>query len=108
MQTSNLNRVPYIGPRPFERRHRDVFFGREHEANELLSFVSANQIVLLYAQSGVGKTSLLNAGLIPLLERDDFEVFPIARVRGLIPDHIPYDSVNNPFVLNTLISWVPE
>lgn len=107
MQT-NIHRSPYVGPRPFERRHTGIFYGRDREAHDLLDFVSSNQVVLVYAQSGVGKTSLLNAGLIPLLEQEEFEIFPIARVRGLIPDHIPYANIGNPYVLNTLISWAAE
>ena len=70
---------PYVGPRPFEESDADLFFGREGEMRELLSHVVANKVVLLYAASGAGKTSLLNAGVIPLLEHEErFEVLPIA------------------------------
>lgn len=99
---------PYVGPQPFEQKDRDRFFGRERESNELLSLVIANRMSLLYAQSGAGKTSLLNAKLIPMLEERQFEVFPITRVRGLIPDSIPPEEVPNPFVYNALISWAEE
>jgi hypothetical protein len=74
---------PYLGPRPFERTDAALFFGRESETRELLSLVIASQVVLVYAASGAGKTSLLNAGLVPLLERDEhFEVLPAARLVG--------------------------
>lgn len=99
---------PYVGPRPFERSHERLFFGRAREISDLLSLVAANRVTVIYAQSGVGKTSLLNAGLIPLLEMEEFEVLPQARVRGLIPDSIPYHLIGNPYVFNTLISWAPE
>jgi len=77
---------PYVGPRPFERTDQSIFFGRNREANDLLSLIIAHPVVLLYAQSGAGKTSLLNAKLIPMLEEKRFEVLPIARVlsRGLL------------------------
>ena len=74
---------PYVGPRPFERNDLDqaMFFGRDYEADELVSLVFAHQVVLFYAQSGAGKTSLLNAGLIPLLEKEEF-----VKADGNIPE----------------------
>jgi len=98
-------RTPYIGPRPFEQRHKDLFFGRDREVSEILSLVIAHRMLLLYAQSGAGKTSLINAGLIPLLEEEGFEVLPLARVRGLIPEDIKPEEIPNLYVFNTLMSW---
>ena len=70
---------PYVGPRPFDRAERGRFYGRDQEARALVSLVVAHRVVLLYAASGAGKTSLLNAGLVPLLEEEDgFEVLPAA------------------------------
>ena len=71
---------PYVGPRPFGHDEKDLFFGRDREARDLCSLVVAHPIVLLYAASGAGKSSLLNAGLIPLLEARGYEVLPPARV----------------------------
>ena len=59
---------PYVGPRPFTRKEWERFFGREREARELLALVIAERLVLFYAQSGAGKTSLLHTRLIPQLE----------------------------------------
>ena len=56
---------PYIGPRPFERSDRDQFFGRTRETRDLLSLIMAERVVLFYAQSGAGKTSLLNTQIVP-------------------------------------------
>ena len=89
---------PYVGPRPFDREERARFFGRGHEARALASLIVAHRVVLLYAASGAGKTSLLNAGVIPSLEDDDFEVFPPVRLRGLAD---PRES-GNPYVENLL------
>jgi len=96
---------PYVGPRPFEREDQSSFFGRDREARDLLSYVIAHEVVLLYAQSGAGKTSLLNAKLIPLLEEKGFEVLPTARVRGSIPEGVEADQIPNLYVFNTLIDW---
>ena len=96
---------PYVGPRPFERADEERFFGRERESSELLSRVIAHPAVLLYSQSGAGKTSLLNASLIPLLEKEGFEILPSARVRGLVPKEIATEGIRNLYVFNVLMSW---
>lgn len=56
----------------FGREHAEVFFGRGHQIRELYDLVTSAgtaPIVLLYGQSGVGKSSILAAGLIPRLEQ---------------------------------------
>ncbi|WP_054864320.1 nSTAND1 domain-containing NTPase [Methanosarcina barkeri] len=60
----------YVGPRPFEEKDEGIFFGRAREVRDLLSTVIAHRLVLVYAQSGAGKTSIINAGLIPLLKEN--------------------------------------
>ncbi len=97
---------PYVGPRPFEQQDIKIFFGRDREINELLSLIIAHRVVLLYAQSGTGKTSILNAGVIPHLKEEGFEVLPVTRVQGHIPTNFDINDETNPYVLNTLISWL--
>jgi Novel STAND NTPase 1 len=92
--------TPYPGPRPFEREEQNLFFGRDREVSELLSLIIAHRIVLLYAQSGAGKTSLLHAGIIPSLTEEGFAVQPVARVRGLIPEDIDLGEISNIYVFN--------
>ncbi|MCP4263554.1 MAG: hypothetical protein GY774_39520 [Planctomycetes bacterium] len=100
--------LPYVGPRSFERDDQAIFFGRDREVSDLLSLVIAHNEILLYAQSGAGKTSLLNAGLIPLMEKEGFEVLPIARVRGLIPKDSKLEDISNLYVFNALMSWAED
>lgn len=71
-------KLPYIGPRPFERG--DVLFGRDEEIRQLLYLLIAERLVVLHSPSGAGKTSLVQAGLIPQLEAEDFSVWPVIRV----------------------------
>jgi tetratricopeptide (TPR) repeat protein len=99
--------TPFVGPRPFKREDAPLFFGRTDEADELRSLVVADREVLLYAQSGAGKTSLLNAGLRPLLEaeRVGFEVLPVARVRYESPEEIETRQVANVYIFNVLAGW---
>ena len=96
---------PYVGPRPFEREDSGRFFGRDQEANELLSLIIANRVVVLYAQSGAGKTSLINALLLSLLEAEGFEVLSPARVYGPTPEGITLDQIPNIYIFNTFLTW---
>jgi len=75
---------PYIGPRPFKRDKDDQsrFFGRGVETNEIVSLITSHRLVLIYAQSGAGKTSIFNAQVISELEHYGFEVLPMTRVQG--------------------------
>jgi WD domain, G-beta repeat len=77
---TELTGNPYVGFRPFTREDDKLFFGREHETRELVSLLNAERLVLLYSPSGAGKTSLIQARLIPALERQRFEVLPIIRM----------------------------
>lgn len=98
---------PYMGPRSFTIEKKNCFFGREREARSLYSLLMARRLVLFYAQSGAGKTSLLNAGLIPKLKKDrKYEVLPVGRVGGGVRNESDAFAANwkNPFVYNLLSS----
>ena len=73
---------PYVGPRTFERAQGHLFFGREAEARDLLARVVSERLLLFYAQSGAGKSSLINARLTPALQEAGFAVLPVGRVSG--------------------------
>jgi hypothetical protein len=79
---------PYVGTRPFDREDSENFFGRDREAGDLFSLVLAVPVVLIYAASGAGKSSLLNAGLIPRLVKEGFQVLGPAEVTGPVPPEI--------------------
>ena len=70
--TDHRNRYP--GAQPFSDDHfsRKVFFGRENAARELADKILANDVVTVYARSGLGKTSLLKAGVAPLLREEGY------------------------------------
>ena len=95
---------PYVGPRPYEREDRDNFHGRRREARELRALMVAEREVLFYAQSGAGKTSLLNAMVIPALEEKGFHVLPVARVGSELPPGTEPGAVNNVFVFSALLA----
>ena len=95
---------PYIGPRNFEdnERERRLFFGRDREAADLLSLVLAERLVLFYAPSGAGKSSLLNARLLPGLRTEGFTLLGRVRVGGQLPQSIALESVANIYIFNIL------
>jgi len=68
----------YPGLAPFTADQKDVFFGRNNDIQELSELIFVERKVLLYSKSGYGKTSLLNAGVIPKLSKNkDFEFITI-------------------------------
>jgi len=78
--TLTATQEPFVGPGPFEEDQEWLFFGRAAEIEDLLSLIWAHPIVLLYAPSGCGKSSLLSAGVAPNLRRQYVQVLPIVRV----------------------------
>lgn len=94
---------PYVGPRSFRRDVEEarLFFGREEEARELLVRVQSERLTLFYAQSGAGKSSLINARLIPSLEERGYVVLPVGRVSGDLPPELS-DDVDNIFLFNLM------
>ncbi|HEY2746694.1 MAG TPA: HEAT repeat domain-containing protein, partial [Polyangia bacterium] len=54
---------------PFAETDRALFFGREREVADLAELLAGERAsALLYGESGIGKTSLVRAGLVPLLK----------------------------------------
>lgn len=74
---------PYPGPRPFRRAESDRFFGRGKEIADLRDLALSYRLTVFYAQSGAGKTSLVNAGLWPELEKEGTRVL-VSRVGGTV------------------------
>ena len=63
----------YPGTHPFTDNEADqrVFFGREPEIHESLHQILTTNLLVLFGKSGLGKTSLLHAGLFPRLREHD-------------------------------------
>jgi tetratricopeptide (TPR) repeat protein len=58
---------PFPGLRPFETDEYRLFFGREGQADELVSRLSRARFLAVVGTSGSGKSSLIRAGLMPAL-----------------------------------------
>ncbi len=90
---------PYVGPRAF--RINETLFGRDRETEAFVDLLLSERIVVLHSQSGAGKTSLLQAKVIPRLASEGLYVLPI--VRGCRVPPAPPAVAHNPYVLRTLI-----
>jgi WD40 repeat protein len=93
---------PYVGPRAFVYGER--LYGRDFEVRELLDLVIAERIVLLYSPSGAGKSSILQAGLVPALEAEGFSVAPVIRVGREPSPAVADDPAVNRYRLSTMLS----
>lgn len=68
-----MDAIPYPGLRPYREDERGKFFGREADKAILVDKILGNRLTLLFAASGVGKSSLLQAAVIPHLKADNGE-----------------------------------
>lgn len=57
----------YPGAQPFKQDQQKLFFGRADDIKNLLRMIRLHELVVLHSKSGLGKSSLLNAGVIPEL-----------------------------------------
>jgi len=63
---------PWPGLAAYDEASRDFFNGRDEEAIELPRLIRLAPLTVLYGKSGLGKSSLLQAGLFPLLRADHY------------------------------------
>src|ERR1700728_728609 len=65
-------RNPWLGLASFTEETRAYFYGREDEVAELARRVQRKLLTVLFGQSGLGKTSILRAGLVPRLRAQGY------------------------------------
>jgi WD40 repeat protein len=68
---------PWPGLSSFREADRGFFFGRERETDELFRLVMRERLTILFGLSGLGKTSLVQAGLFPRLREANVLPVPI-------------------------------
>lgn len=97
---------PYVGRRAFTLADHNVFFGRDREIEDLGALWRDSPFVVLHGPAGSGKTSLLQAGVAPVLAAYG-EVLPLGRPldASLFPE--PLLDEHNPYSLAVLASWSP-
>jgi len=89
----------YPGVVPFDESQQAVFFGRDKEKERFAQLIKRKQQTLLYANSGLGKSSLVNAGVLPLLRT---EMQPIKVRFGA------YQEGKSPSIVQTLREFLPK
>jgi len=106
--SNGVDERPYVGFQFFGAEDGGRFFGRSTESRDLVALWRANRLTVLCGASGVGKTSLLMAGVIPLLDPKSAEILPRGRVShgsafplAALPEH-------NPYTFALLTSWSPD
>ena len=68
---------PYRGLESFNEEHEGLFFGRKALTQQLVEFVATHSLTVVLSASGSGKSSLVKAGLIPMLrQRQNWWILP--------------------------------
>lgn len=79
----------YPGTRPFQEEDRNLFFGRKKDIEKLTELIVLEKMVVLFSKSGYGKSSLLNAGVIPRLK--EVENLETLTIRLNDPERYPVE-----------------
>ena len=98
---------PYLGTRPFQQADYRRFFGRAADAEALAELWQVNRLTFVSGPAASGKTSLLHAGVLPLVRDTRADILPSGRISygstfpfAALPEH-------NPYTLALLQSWSP-
>src|SRR6266571_3178989 len=97
---------PYVGPRPFRRAEAARFFGRTLEARDVRSLWLGSRITILHGPAAVGKTSLLHAGVIPSLGRqNNIDLLLAGSLDHQAARRLAAPSPHNTYAFALLDSW---
>lgn len=64
---ADFKKYRYPGVQPFRTSEQHIFFGRDEDKDKLYNLISLEKLIILFGKSGYGKSSLLSAGIIPML-----------------------------------------
>lgn len=85
---------------PLKSKHRLKFCGRDRETKDVTRLIDDNFFVTLYGKSGIGKTSLLNAGVFPALRREQY--MPLSLRLGMADDKLAFQSIITQAIEHTI------
>ncbi|MBL9006592.1 MAG: SUMF1/EgtB/PvdO family nonheme iron enzyme [Myxococcales bacterium] len=86
---------PYRGLLAFEAEHRGLFFGRKSEVGTILERLRTDPFVLVVADSGIGKSSLCRAGVLPHVTDGALGGGRTWTVRSMVPGKKPLAALCN-------------
>ena len=90
---NNIN--PWIGLNSYQEGQ--ILYGRSQEIQDLSMSVFYNRQTVVYGKSGIGKSSLLHAG-----------IFPMARMRGCLPISVRFDHASEISYRQQLIQYITD
>jgi tetratricopeptide (TPR) repeat protein len=103
---------PYPGSRAFTQADQELFFGRDADVAVIVDLWMTNRLTVVSGAAGCGKTSLLQAGVRPLLREKASQyrpcTFPPGNLSRGMTFPFPALTEHNPFTLALLRSWVPD
>jgi tetratricopeptide (TPR) repeat protein len=103
---------PYPGPRAFTQADKEFFFGRDADIAVIVDLWMTNRLTIVSGAAGCGKTSLLQAGVRPLLREKTSQhrprIFPPGNLSSGMTFPFPALTEHNPFTLALLRSWTPD
>ncbi|SHM99748.1 hypothetical protein [Cryptosporangium aurantiacum] len=99
---------PYVGLRAYTEFDRDRFHGRSREIGEVVDLWLGSQLLVLFGSSGVGKSSLLNAGVLPALSVDYADTAAVLPVGRIAPGPPSATNLSNPYLETLLSTWFPD
>src|ERR1700733_3300167 len=87
---------PFPGLRPFSSRDHQYFFGREDQVFALYRLLRSNHFIAVIGSSGSGKSSIVRAGLLPLLDQENSQApGPVWQCRTMRPGGDPINRLAN-------------
>lgn len=87
---------------PLDGAPKHIFCGRDDEIFDVVRLIDDSFFVTLYGKSGIGKTSLLNAGVFPKLRRMQYA--PLSIRLGVLDESIIYQDVITDTIEKNIIS----
>jgi tetratricopeptide (TPR) repeat protein len=100
--------TPYLGLRTFGQTDQDTFFGRAVDADAIAQHWRANPLTIVAGPVASGKSSLLQAGVYPLMSGRRWDILPPGRLS--YEATFPFGALRhyNSYTLGLLRSWLPD
>jgi ABC-type branched-subunit amino acid transport system substrate-binding protein/WD40 repeat protein/Flp pilus assembly protein TadD/pimeloyl-ACP methyl ester carboxylesterase len=105
--TADDKHNPYRGLDSFTEENKHYFFGRERVTKQLFDHVRARQLTVVVSASGAGKSSLVNAGLIPKFKEESKKAVASQSSNSDEVTQQPDSKQNAPQELNIVVEMRP-
>ena len=84
-------RNPYRGLAPFEQADAEDFFGRERAVRQMVAVLEHERLLVVVGPSGIGKSSVVKAGLLPALADGALAGSETWLVTEMVPGQSPFE-----------------